>query len=143
MSDLHALYHPLIRQHHAQPYHFQQLPDAPVTIRAYNPVCGDRFDFYPEVKAGMIISIHFHGYGCAVSVAAGSVLCETLEGKSIPEAIALCERYLASLKQDVDVQVPEAWQAFRAVRQFPSRYDCAALAWIDMLKHLNDWLQVK
>jgi nitrogen fixation NifU-like protein len=74
MSDLNKLYAPAIKSHQANPYHFVRVGNAPHTVKAYNPICGDRYDFFLDVKDNMISSLHFHGYGCAVSMAAGSVL---------------------------------------------------------------------
>jgi nitrogen fixation protein NifU and related proteins len=137
MSDLNKLYDPVIKAHHANPYHFEKIADASNTIKAYNPVCGDRYDFFADVADQKIINLHFHGFGCAVSMAAGSVLVKSLEGKSIDEAISLCNSYLDLLNgKQSSIKTPEEYRAFMAVRDFPARYECAAMAWMEMRKFL-------
>ncbi len=137
MSDLNKLYDPVIKAHQAKPYHFEKITNSSDTIRAYNPVCGDRYDFFVNVADKIISTMHFHGYGCAVSMAAGSVLVKSLEGKSIEEAINLCNDYLKLLDgKEVITKVPDEFRSFMAVRDFPARYECAAMAWMEMRKFL-------
>ena len=116
---------------------FKKAEGAPFTVRAYNPICGDRFEFYPEVSRGKITALHFHGYGCAVSMASGSVLVKLLSGKDIDEALSICNSYFDFLhQQQNDQEVPEEFLAFKAVRDFPARYDCAAMAWKEVKNFL-------
>lgn len=137
MSDLNKLYDPIIKAHQANPYHFEKITTSSDTIKANNPVCGDRYDFFVNVKDNKLSTVHFHGYGCAVSMAAGSVLSKSLEGKSIHEAINLCNYYLELLNgKEVKAKVPDEFMAFMAVRDFPARYECAAMAWMEMKKFL-------
>ncbi len=136
MSDLNKLYDPIIKAHHANPYHFEKIANSSNTIKAYNPVCGDRYDFFVDVTDQKISKIHFHGFGCAVSMAAGSVLVKSLEGKTIKDAIRLCNEYLNLLDGKEQIMVPEEFHAFMAVRDFPARHECAAMAWMEMRKFL-------
>jgi nitrogen fixation NifU-like protein len=136
MSDLRKLYDPVINAHQANPYHFSKIRNPSHVVKAYNPVCGDRFDFFLELKENKIDSFHFHGYGCAVSMAAGSVLVKSLEGKTVDEAMGLCTSYLDTLKGKSE-PCHEEWKSFTAVRDFPSRYDCAAMAWEAVRIFLN------
>jgi nitrogen fixation NifU-like protein len=137
MSDLNKLYDLVIKAHHANPYHFKKIVQASNTLRVYNPVCGDRFDLFVDMVDRKISTLYFHGYGCAVSTAAGSVLAKSLEGKSIEEAVTLCSNYLNLLDGKGElIEVPEECHSFIAVRDFPARYDCATMAWIEMKKFL-------
>jgi nitrogen fixation NifU-like protein len=137
MSDLNKLYDPVIKAHQANPYHFEKITNTSDTIKAYNPVCGDRFDFFVHVADKKLSTLHFHGYGCAVSMAAGSVMVKSLEGKSVEEAINLCNNYLDLLDgKEVKTKVPAEFDSFRAVRDFPARYECAAMAWMEMKQFL-------
>jgi nitrogen fixation NifU-like protein len=135
MNDLNKLYDPVIRSHQANPYHFMKVKDAVHTVKAYNPICGDRHDFFLDVHDKRIKSLHFHGYGCAVSTAAGSVLVKSLEGKTVAEAIGLCTAYLDLLNGKAET-LNEEWRALAVVREFPSRYDCAAMAWEEIREFL-------
>ena len=80
--DPKALYHPLILQHNKAPFHYEKQTSAPTQLDAYNPICGDRFQLYLDMKDQRIEQFHFHGYGCAVSKAATSVMITHLLGKN-------------------------------------------------------------
>ncbi|MEQ8424515.1 MAG: SUF system NifU family Fe-S cluster assembly protein [Cyclobacteriaceae bacterium] len=137
MADLNKLYDPLIKAHQANPYHFEKITAPELTIKANNPVCGDNYNLYPEINGGIIVSVYFHGYGCAVSMAASSVLAKTLEGKKIKDAIQLCSIYLDQLDgKNSTTEIPNEFSAFEAVRAFPERYNCAALVWAEMREFL-------
>jgi nitrogen fixation protein NifU and related proteins len=137
-TDLNKFYDPVIKEHNANPYHFTKIDSATNTIKAYNPVCGDRYEFYAEVEGGILTSFHFHGYGCAVSMAAGSVLVKTLEGKSIQSAIELCNSYLGLIEHEQNrTGLPDEFYAFTVVRDFPARYECAAMAWTEVRNFLK------
>ena len=139
MSELNKLYDPVIKAHQANPYHFKKVNDPEFTIAANNPVCGDNYKLFIERDGEVISSIHFHGFGCAVSMAAASVLAKNLEGKKIKDAIQLCSTYLNMLQSGVrNEALPNEFYAFLAVQDFPERHDCAALVWTELKKFLKD-----
>jgi len=87
MNDkLKQLYKTVILKHNNAPFHYEKKEMAPHQLEAYNPLCGDRFNLFLDVKNGVIESIHFHGYGCAISKASTSVLAKNLEGKKVETA---------------------------------------------------------
>jgi nitrogen fixation protein NifU and related proteins len=139
VSKLDRLYDEVVKRHNSQPYHFEKRPEATASIRAYNPICGDRFDLFLETEDDKIKQIHFHGFGCAVSKASTSVLAMTVEGKSIEEARAICNQFLRLLRneiQEAETLASEEFKSFAIVREVPSRFDCAALAWLELEKFL-------
>lgn len=138
--DITKLYDPVIKAHDANPYHFERMPMLPYSFKAYNPVCGDRFDFFFEMKENSIAKIYFHGFGCAVSKAASSVLVQSVEGKTINDALVLCEKYLRAIKGEITIDAPKEFASFAAVMNFPSRYDCAAMACEELLNNLKNFV---
>jgi nitrogen fixation NifU-like protein len=136
MNELNRLYDPVIKAHHANPYHFKKL-QAGITVKAYNPICGDKFEFYPTINGNRITEFYFHGYGCAVSMAAASVLVKSLEGKTVEDAISLCSQYLEMLNGKEVKSLPPELYAFECVRNFPARYACASLAGLELKKYLE------
>ena len=50
---------------------------------AENPACGDSMRFFARVENGLIVEVSCQTFGCAPSVAAGSVLAELVKGKSL------------------------------------------------------------
>ena len=141
MNNLNKLYDEVIRRHNSQPYHFEKKTEASKSIQAYNPICGDRFDLFLEISPQQISTIHFHGFGCAVSKASSSVLVKTLEGKSIAEAKEICDQFLRLLKNELrpdEKLLFDEFNSFSIVQEIPARYDCAALPWGEVQKFLNE-----
>jgi nitrogen fixation NifU-like protein len=137
-ADINQLYDPIIKSHNANPFHFQKITDAPFSFKAYNPVCGDKYDFYIERSQDKISSMYFYGFGCAVSKAAGSLLVQALQGKTTSEAIALCGNFLKMLNENfMEESLPKECLSLAVVRNFPARYDCAAMACEETLKFLK------
>jgi nitrogen fixation NifU-like protein len=75
--------------HLANPRNVGELPDASVVAEETNPVCGDRLRLSLRVSAGRIEAARFLAYGCAPTLACGSVLAEMIEGMTIEEALRL------------------------------------------------------
>lgn len=139
-GDLKKLYPAIIKAHNETPFHFEKKLDAHEVIKAYNPICGDRFEIFITSDSKKAIAIHFHGFGCAISKASTSILVKSLEGKTRTEAITICNTFLRFIDketQDENVTLPGEFLAFSAVHDFPERYDCATLSWKEMKKNLE------
>lgn len=124
------LYQSVILQHQKQPYHFEKRTNATHQIEAYNPFCGDQFTLYFDLVNNQLENLYFHGFGCAISKAATSVLVEQLQGKTQSEAVALIELYLKHLdgtNPEADVPIKD-FEAFEATQLFPERRTCADLS---------------
>lgn len=140
MSGLPKLYDAVIKSHDYSPYNFRKMGSCSHSVSANNFICGDRFDICIEMSDRRIASIHFYGFGCAVSKASTSVLVKHLEGKSTTEAHQICNQFLRLLKNELNdgeqLLSPE-FDSFRVVHEIPARYDCAALAWVEVDKFLS------
>ena len=129
------LYSDYIIQQNKTPYHFEKREDAALTLRANNPVCGDRFDLFIGSE-GDLSNLHFHGFGCALSKASTSVLLQMVEGKTHQEASSICYNFLNYLdnKQPTDIK---EFVAFAGVHHHPARMDCVKLAWEKLKEYLE------
>jgi nitrogen fixation protein NifU and related proteins len=139
-GDLKRLYPALIKEHNETPFHFEKKSEAAHSIKAYNPICGDRFEIFIDSDLKKIISLHFHGYGCAISKASTSVLTKSLEGKTLEDALSVCKIFLGFINKDQpsdSLTLPIEFTAFSGVHDFPERYDCATLAWKEMKMFLE------
>ena len=140
-QDLKKLYPEILKAHNHSPYHFEKREGADKVIKAYNPICGDRFEVYiNHNEENNMNQLHFYGLGCSVSKASTSVLTKVLEGKTTDEALILCDNFLSYInKKSVadTLDLPEEFLAFSGVHDFPERLDCAALAWREMKKYLE------
>jgi nitrogen fixation NifU-like protein len=109
-----ALYSEVILDHFRRPRYFGSLSSPDVACEEVNPLCGDRIRIELAVRGGVVEAARFYGDGCAISIAAASVLTELIEGASIErgDEIIPNERLLSSLESDIK----------------PSRMKCALLA---------------
>ena len=89
--------------------------DAPdLAAEEHNALCGDRVTIEARVREGRIVEARFEGRGCALCLAAASILTESLAGRAIDELAAMPDGdFLAELGP--------------AVR--PARLSCALLPW--------------
>ena len=83
MNKLSDLYKGVILEHNNTPLFFEKRPAAQHVIEAYNPLCGDKFKLFLDIENDTISAATFHGYGCAISKAASSVLLSKIQGQSL------------------------------------------------------------
>jgi nitrogen fixation NifU-like protein len=137
-GDLKKLYTQIIRSHNEAPFHFRKIENASNVIKAYNPICGDRFEIFVDFDSKKIDKIHFHGFGCAISKASSSVMIKTLEGKTCNESMIICNIFLNFMDHQLPTdELSTEFLAFSGVHDFPERYDCATLSWKEMRKFLE------
>lgn len=139
------LYKTIILKHNNKPVSFEKNESATHVLKAYNPVCGDRFELFFEVKNGVIEDLTFHGFGCAISKASTSVLVKNLKGSNFTEAKLLCEKFQKVTEPEAEkiTDLDEEFEAFSAAKDFPGRLKCATLSWDEMLVFLNEKLKME
>jgi nitrogen fixation NifU-like protein len=80
------LYDEHILDHFESPYHKGHLPCPTCTHSDRNPICGDQVTLELSIDDQQRVrEAFFDGKGCAISQAAASILCESIEGKSLAE----------------------------------------------------------
>jgi len=132
------LYREKILPENRSPFHFLKKSDAPVVLPAYNPMCGDKYELYPELNELLLLDLHFHGIGCAVSKASASLMIRELTGKDIKEAHQFCVTFLHVLEgQASDKTLPEPLKILAELRNFGGRMDCIKLSWLAMNSYLS------
>jgi nitrogen fixation protein NifU and related proteins len=130
MQELRELYQETILEHSRKPRNYGELPSANHKAEGFNPLCGDHYTVFLNVKDGAIAEISFHGAGCAISKASASMMTQSLKGKSAEEAEALFNRF-HDLVTGTGGKPEELGKlaAFAGVSEFPLRVKCATLAW--------------
>ncbi|MBI2629228.1 SUF system NifU family Fe-S cluster assembly protein [Candidatus Pacearchaeota archaeon] len=68
------------------PHNFGSLKEATHSYREFNALCGDDLTISLIIKNNKIEDIKFQGTGCAISMAAASMLTDEVKGKSLEEA---------------------------------------------------------
>lgn len=142
MSDLLQLYQKTILEHQRNPRNFGRLAHPTHEADQNNPLCGDQVHIDVEMSQETINAVKFSGRGCAISIAATSIMTEVVQDKGLGEV----EQLYATLKQLIDPKQAlgdptsaayEQLQIFEGVRRFPSRRKCAALGWEALMKAIN------
>ncbi len=82
------MYQEVILQHYRAPKNFGPLDGANRSGEESNPLCGDHITVRLHVNESTqrIEDVRFEGDGCAISVAASSMLTERVKGLSLEEA---------------------------------------------------------
>jgi nitrogen fixation protein NifU and related proteins len=108
-----ALYSEIILDHFRHPRNYGSLPAPDVAYEHFNPLCGDRIRIELHLNHSSVKEARFKGDGCAISIAAASLLTELIVGVDIAEVEQISdERLLAELKSNIA----------------PARVQCALLA---------------
>ena len=131
MSELRELYQELILEHSKKPRNYRVLDAANHKAEGFNPLCGDHFTVYVNVKDGAIQDVGFQGSGCAISKASASMMTQMLKGKTEAEAEDIFTRFhdLVTGHAGGDGQDLGKLAVFAGVSEFPLRVKCATLAW--------------
>jgi nitrogen fixation protein NifU and related proteins len=130
MSELRELYQEVILEHSKHPRNFRALDAANHKAEGFNPLCGDHFTIYADVKDGTIHDLSFQGTGCAISKASASMMTQSLKGKSAVEAEELFTRFHDLVTgQGGSADAVGKLAVFAGVSEFPLRVKCATLAW--------------
>ena len=87
-----SIYREQIIDHYRHPRNFGSLADCDVRRRESNYSCGDDLEFFIKIKGGCLTDIRFQGQGCALSVAAASMLTEKAVGRTVDQVMKLDER---------------------------------------------------
>jgi nitrogen fixation NifU-like protein len=107
-----ALYSDTLLDHFRNPRNYGSLHSPDTAYEEFNPLCGDRIRIELKINDNHVTAARFVGDGCAISIAAASLLTELVLGVEIdPDAMISNEELLASLKSDIK----------------PSRMKCALL----------------
>jgi len=140
MSELRELYQEVILEHSKHPRNYREMATASRKVEGFNPLCGDHFTVYLDLKDGAINDISFQGTGCAISKASASMMTQTLKGKSASEAEAMFAKFHDLVTGRAEKATGEGAGAtreeslgklavFSGVSEFPLRVKCATLAW--------------
>lgn len=78
-----------VMDHYKNPRNKGKLENADFCARDENPLCGDDISICAKVKNGRLVGVKFDGHGCAICIAASSMLMERVDGKRISDALKI------------------------------------------------------
>jgi nitrogen fixation NifU-like protein len=97
-----ALYSDVLLEHFRNPRNFGSLAAPDISFEGFNPLCGDRIRIEVELRGDTVHAARFQGDGCAISLAAASVLTELIVGSTITGGdLISSEQLLSSLKSNI------------------------------------------
>lgn len=97
MSHAESMYSEIILDYYRSPRNKGKMEKPFATARDVNPACGDVVEIHLHVQDGKVASALFSGQGCAISQAAASMLCESIEGKTLEEVAKLEKEHVLGL----------------------------------------------
>lgn len=87
-----------ILDHYKKPHNKGALDKAEIKLFDSNPLCGDEQEIFIKLdKQNKVEHVGFTGKGCAISIAATSMLTDELKGKSLHEVMALPNEFVFDL----------------------------------------------
>jgi nitrogen fixation NifU-like protein len=127
----HDLYGEILLDHYRLPRNHGRLENPTITVEGTNPLCGDELTLDLEFTGDHLTNISFSGRGCAISVAATSMLTELLKGKTIHEIEEWTGNFRTFIREG---KAPDGVdmgdiQSLAGVAQLPVRVKCATLPW--------------
>ncbi len=84
------LYRGKILEHYKEPRRFGELEEAELETEVANPHCGDDLRFTGRVE-DETLHLRFEGDGCALSIAAASLLADQLDGGPVDDATDIAD----------------------------------------------------
>jgi nitrogen fixation NifU-like protein len=109
-----VLYSDLLLDHFRHPRNYGSLEAPDLSHEALNPLCGDRIRIELRIEGEIVTEARFKGDGCAISMAAASLLTELIIGKTMISD----DELISALQSDIQ----------------PSRVQCAVLP-LTALRH--------
>jgi nitrogen fixation NifU-like protein len=130
--ELDTLYQEIILDHYKHPHHRGLREPYDVEVHHVNPTCGDEVTLRVHLVGETVVDVSYDALGCSISQAAASVMTDLVIGRSLEEATALHEDFLALMqgKGEPDEDRLEDGVAFAGVAKFPARIKCALLSWM-------------
>ncbi len=133
---LESMYQEIILDHYKRPHHKGLRDPFDAEVHHVNPTCGDEVTMRVKLDGDTVVDLSYDGQGCSISQASTSVMTDLVIGKTVPEALALSEEFLAMMQSKgqvvPDEDVLEDAVAFAGVSKFPARVKCALLSWMAM-----------
>ena len=97
-----ALYSEVLLDHFRHPRNYGNLSAPDIAHEDFNPLCGDRIRIELRLNHTVVEDARFTGDGCAISIAAASLLTELIVGTDITDKDAISnDRLVSALESDI------------------------------------------
>jgi len=97
-----ALYSDTLLDHFRHPRNYGNLASPDVCNEQFNPLCGDRIRLELKIEGAKVNEARFKGDGCAISIAAASLLTELILGADLSEVENISDvQLISALESDI------------------------------------------
>jgi|ETN01SMinimDraft_4_1059930.scaffolds.fasta_scaffold59996_2 nitrogen fixation NifU-like protein len=83
------MYQEHVLDHYREPQNFGNLKSPTHKSHSFNPICGDDVTITLEIKDDKVEDVKFDGKGCAISIAAASLVTDAIKGKTLKEVMKI------------------------------------------------------
>ncbi len=135
------LYSELILDLNKNPKNYGILENYDHMFEGYNPLCGDNIIIYIKLSENIdtIDNISFTGSGCAISIAAASLLTEIVKKKSIDLAKKIISEFFNMInKKEYNSNLISKLLIFKGISDYPARVKCATMSFHTLNNNLRD-----
>jgi nitrogen fixation NifU-like protein len=137
-TELKVAYESLILPMHRSPFQFFKNVHANAQIKAYNPICGDKFIIYLKLNDKKIDKASFDGIGCALSRASLSILLRNIESHSVSDVLEYCSAFLEAISTGKSENlIGEELKILVELVKQEGRSSCITLGWTALHEHLE------
>ena len=125
------LYDDVMMDHIKNARNYRELSEATGSAEGINPLCGDSFRVYVRIEGDIVRDAAFQCECCGISMASASIMTETVKGRTLPQARSAIREFRSLVAGGTGAESAHAdlHAVLGGVRQFPSRVNCASLAW--------------
>jgi nitrogen fixation protein NifU and related proteins len=136
--QLESMYQEIILDHYRHPHNRGLREPYDAEVHHVNPLCGDEVTVRVSLKdvggEPAVADVSYDALGCSISQASASVMTDLTIGKTVDDAMAICQEFL-DLMQSKGAGAPnedllEDAVAFSGVSKYPARIRCALLGWM-------------
>ncbi len=92
-----SIYQEILLAHYRNPQNFGKIPSRAKTVTVANPLCGDVITMNIVFDGQRVKEVKFTGQGCAITLAASSMLTEYIKNKSKKELLKLDRPFMIKL----------------------------------------------
>jgi nitrogen fixation protein NifU and related proteins len=101
-TDSKSIYSNVLLDHFRNPRNYGSLHSPDAACEEFNPLCGDRIRIELEINDNRIATARFVGDGCAISIAAASLLTELVLNADVGQGEVISgEELILSLKSEI------------------------------------------
>ncbi len=132
MSLEEDIYKEIILDNYRSKKNRMRLEDADLHSEGANPSCGDDVELFIKLDGDRVESVTYEGIGCSICCASANLLCESLRGRTLSDAMEIIRHYRNMLLEDEPPTFPDDisdLEAMQGVKHYPVRIKCALLAW--------------